>query len=89
MILEDLESLKVKISHEAKVYKVDKPKNLQREFQTMVKDELPSSYSDSLLNATFDVAFAKFVGDMKSSILEKICLKTLFQCSGASEGLCY
>ena len=73
MILEDLESLKVKISHEAKVYKVDKPKNLQREFQTMVKDELPSSYSDSLLNATFDVAFAKFVGDMKSSILERTC----------------
>ena len=72
MILEDLESLKVKISHEAEMYKVDKPKNLQREFQTMVKDELPS-YSESLLDAAFDVAFAKFVGDMKSSILEKTC----------------
>ena len=72
MILEDLELLKMKISHEAEVYKVDNPQNLQREFQTMVKDELPS-YSHILLNSAFDVAFAKFVGDMKSSILEKTC----------------
>ena len=38
----------------------------------MVKDELPS-YSSSLLNVAFKVAFAKFVGDMKSSILERTC----------------
>ena len=72
MILEDVEVLKMKISHEAEVYEVNNPQNLQREFQTMVKDELPS-YSSILLNAAFDVAFAKFVGDMKSSILEKAC----------------
>ena len=72
MILKELELLKEKISQEAEVYKVDKPKNLQREFQTMVKDELPS-YSNGLLDVAFDVAFAKFVGDLKSSILEKTC----------------
>lgn len=71
-ILEDLELLKTKILHEAEVYKVESPPKLQREFQTMVRDELPS-YSNTLLNAAFDVAFAKFVGDMKSSILEKTC----------------
>ena len=71
-ISEDLELIKMKTLHEAEVYKVKNPKNLQREFQTMVKDELPS-YSNLLLNASFDVAFAKFVGDMKGSILEKTC----------------
>ena len=72
MILEAWKLLKMKILHEAKVYKVENPQNLQRDFQTMVKDELPA-YSNMLLNAGFDVAFAKFVGDMKSSILEKTC----------------
>ena len=71
-ILEDLELLKLKILKEAEVYKVENPQNLQREFQTMVKDELPS-YSNILLNAPFDVSFAKFVGDIKSSILDKTC----------------
>ena len=68
VILKEMELLKGKISQEAEVYKVDKPKTLQREFQTMVKDELPSHMNDLL-----DVAFAKFVGDIKSSILEKTC----------------
>jgi len=72
MILEDLELLKMKILKEAEMYKVENPQNLQREFQTMVKDELPF-YSSMLLNAAFDVSFAKFVGDIKSSILEKTC----------------
>ena len=72
MILEDLELLKMKISHEAEVYKFDNPQNLQREFETMGKGGLPS-YSNILQKATFDVAFAKFVGDMKSIILEKTC----------------
>lgn len=72
VILQDFEFLREEILHEAEVYKVEKQQNLQREFQTMVKDELPS-YSNILLNAGFDIAFAKFVGDMKSSILEKTC----------------
>ena len=72
MILEDLKLHKMKILKEAEVYKVENPQNLQREFQTMVKDELPS-YSNILLNDAFDVSFAKFVGDIKSSILEKTC----------------
>ena len=73
VILKEMELLKGKISQEAEVYKVDKPKTLQREFQTMVKDELPSHMNDLLDVGVFDVAFAKFVGDMKSSILEKTC----------------
>ena len=72
IILEELELLKMEISREAEAYKVQNPQILQREFQTMVKAELPS-YSNLLLNAAFDVAFATFVGDVKSSILEKTC----------------
>lgn len=72
VIVEELELLKMEISREAEAYKVENPQILQREFQTMVKAELPS-YSNLLLNAPFDVAFATFVGDVKSSILEKTC----------------
>lgn len=72
VIVEEFELLKMEISREAEAYKVENPQILQREFQTMVKAELPS-YSNLLLNAPFDVAFATFVGDVKSSILEKTC----------------
>ena len=71
-ILEDLKTIRTLLLHDAEEFKVEKPESLQREFQTMVITELPS-LSEALLNPGFDIALAKFVSEMKRSILAISC----------------
>ena len=71
-ILEDLDDLKACLLYQAEVYEVEGLQSLQQEFQTMVKIGLPA-YSDILQNTSLNIAFAKFVSDVKGGILEKTC----------------
>lgn len=81
-IVEQINNLKSEFVHEAEEYKAANERLLKREYQTMVKTDLPALSAELLLlNANKTIVLERFLSDMKGSILERTCnaLDTLVQ----------